>query len=68
MRFVLVSDSGEQLATFTTRCSFGEREGEGLLATTDLPSLRRLRVRVFDDTHREQPTLLGEFTVRNGLL
>jgi hypothetical protein len=68
LRFVLVDDSGQQLATLTSHLSFGEKEREGLVATTtNLPSTRSLRVRVFDDTHREQPTTLGEFVVRNEL-
>jgi len=69
LQFIFVDESGQQLATLTPQLSFGEREREGLVATTtNLPSARRLRVRVFDDSNREKPTPLGEFSVKNELL
>jgi len=63
LRFVLVDERGEQLSVLTPHLSFGEKEREGLIATsTNLLSTPRLHVRVFDDTQSDSP-LLGEFGV-----
>jgi hypothetical protein len=64
-----MEDAGEQSAPLKSRLAFIEGPCDGLIATTtNIPSIRRLRVRVYDDTDREHPAKLGEFVVRNELL
>ena len=58
LRFVLVSEAGEQLTVLTPHLLFGEKEREGLIATsTNLLSTPRLSALRFSDaTPKRFPT------------
>ncbi len=70
-RFVFLDKSGEEISGLQMQMGGLLRHGagEGLVATaTNLPPLRRLRVRVIEETYGQQRRPVGEFVVRNGLL